>query len=81
MASAVRVWCRATPRPCTALATVRQALGGGAGGWGRVEWGGLKEVERVLEKLVRSYERDPARVLDYCRQARDQFCQHLGPAV
>jgi hypothetical protein len=28
----------------------------------------LKEVDRVLEKLVRSYERDPARVLDYCRQ-------------
>ena len=31
----------------------------------------MKEVDRVLEKLVRSYERDPARVLDYCRQARD----------
>ena len=34
-----------------------------------MEWGGLKEVDRVLEKLVRSYERDPARILDYCRQA------------
>jgi hypothetical protein len=40
-------------------------------GCGRVEWGGLKEVDRVLEKLVRSYERNPARVLDYCRQACD----------
>ncbi len=44
-------------------------------GCGRVEWGGLKEVDRVLEKLVRSYERDPARVLDYCRQVCDQCRQ------
>jgi hypothetical protein len=44
-------------------------------GRGRVEWGGLKEVDRVLEKLVRSYKRDPARVLDYCRQARGQRCR------
>jgi hypothetical protein len=32
------------------------------------QWAGVKPAERALEKLVRSYDLDPSRLLDACRE-------------
>ena len=36
---------------------------------GRIRWAGLKPTERALEKLLRCYDCEVARLLDCCRQA------------
>ncbi len=36
---------------------------------GLVRWAGPKQPRRAVEKAVRSYGRDPGRLLDLCRQA------------
>ena len=33
-------------------------------------WAGVKPAERALEKLLRSYDCDPSRLLDCCRQVQ-----------
>ncbi len=33
------------------------------------QWAGVKPAERALEKLVRSYDLDPSRLLDTCRES------------
>jgi hypothetical protein len=82
----LRAKATALARQCGGLLLLRDEDGGGGGGgpaprrryaaWGeteegaRVAWAEVKPAERALEKLLRTYGCEVARLLDLCRQVR-----------